>query len=372
MIEPTYLIIDDEPLIWQSEHQAKLPKQYIKVDDTLTANKALQFARSGCAMVWQGDFINAKQLLSAMARKIDRKKSKVAPDIQTQFHLYRLAQAQKAQLLGMLLIRVEKDFLIQLRRAPDIKAAAEQVWSWQAPFIVSLRELLGVIGAYEWRKKGVSVPVLGAKIYPFYGVFSPIRGEYIDLVANAPLPEKRDLAIEIGVGTGVLSAVLARRGYTTVLATDTSDRSVACATYNIKQLGIDKQVQIMNQAFFPDQKADLILCNPPWLPSKASTTLESAVYDPQSMMLKGFLAGLADHLNPQGQGWLILSDLAEHLSLRTREELLTWITLAGLKVVAKYDTQPKHKKVMNDTSPLAMARQQETTSLWVLEAVSDL
>jgi hypothetical protein len=31
-------------------------------------------------------------------------------------------------------------------------------------------------------------------------------------------------------------------------------------------------------------------------------------------MLRGFLAGLAGHLEPGGEGWLILSDLAEHLA----------------------------------------------------------
>ncbi len=41
-------------------------------------------------------------------------------------------------------------------------------------------------------------------------------------------------------------------------------------------------------------------------------------------MLRGFLAGLADHLAPGGEGWLILSDLAEHLGLRPREQLQCW------------------------------------------------
>ena len=33
-----------------------------------------------------------------------------------------------------------------------------------------------------------------------------------------------------------------------------------------------------------------------------------------------------------GEGWLILSDLAEHLGLRSRDELLGWIAQAGLTV----------------------------------------
>ena len=75
-----------------------------------------------------------------------------------------------------------------------------------------MRELLGIVGAHEWRKKGVEIAALGGRIHPHYGVFSPVRGEYIDLVAKAPLPlASNALAFDIGTGTGVLAAVLAKR-----------------------------------------------------------------------------------------------------------------------------------------------------------------
>lgn len=365
----SYLFIEGESLAWQSESQASVPKQCLYVDDTLRADEALRLARAGTALLWQGDFHNAKQLLSAMARKIDSKKAKIASTAKEQFNLYRLAQAQKAQILGMLLVRVEQDFSIHLKRAPDIRQAAQQVWQWQEPFAVSLRELLGIIGAYEWRKNGVSIPVLGeeAKIYPYYGVFSPIRGEYLSLVANAPLPSPCNQAIEIGVGTGVISALLAKRGVGAVVATDISERAIECASFNIEQLGYANKVTIVKQSFFPEIKADLIVCNPPWLPAKASTSLEAAVYDPKSEMLKGFLMGVGEHLNPGGQAWLIISDLAERLGLRAEGELLSWIEAAGLVVSARHDTRPVHRKVQESNDPLNKARRTEVTSLWVLK-----
>mgnify|MGYP003352493047 CR=1 FL=1 len=65
-----------------------------------------------------------------------------------------------------------------------------------------MRELLGLNGAHEWRKKGVPVAALGgAHVHAHYGVFSPVRGEYIDLVAQAPLPagvQTQSLAFDIG------------------------------------------------------------------------------------------------------------------------------------------------------------------------------
>lgn len=83
-------------------------------------------------------------------------------------------------------------------------------------------------------------------------------------------------------------------------------------------------------------------------------------------MLHGFLNGLAAHLTPEGEGWLILSDLAEHLGLRSRDELLAAINTAGLKVVDRIDVRPHHPRAADDTDPLHAARAAEVTSLWRL------
>ena len=152
------------------------------------------------------------------------------------------------------------------------------------------------------------------------------RGEYIDLVLKAPLPKaliNSSTAFDIGVGTGVLSVVLAVREIQNIIATDQDDRAIACAKENIDRLYLSNQIQIQKTNLFPEGKAALIVCNPPWLPARPSSSLEHAVYDPASQMLKGFLGGLREHLLPEGEGWLILSDLAEHLGLRTRDRKST-------------------------------------------------
>jgi hypothetical protein len=84
-------------------------------------------------------------------------------------------------------------------------------------------------------------------------------------------------------------------------------------------------------------------------------------------MLRGFLAGLAAHLEVGGEGWLILSDFAEHLGLRTREALLGMIAEAGLRVVAKADVKPHHPRAADRDDPLHKARAAEITSLWRLK-----
>jgi methylase of polypeptide subunit release factors len=267
----------------------------------------------------------------------------------------------------MLLLPFDDDYRIPLRRAPDVQAACSEAYGPpEGPFVASLRELLGLIGAHEWRKAGVPVPALDARIHPHYGVFAPVRGEYVDLVATAPLPAGCALAFDLGTGTGVLAAVLARRGVQRIVATDMDPRALSCAGDNMTRLGLAGRVDVLAVDLFPPGRAPLVVCNPPWLPARAGTPLERAVYDPGSRMLLGFIEGLAAHLEPDGEGWLVLSDLAEHLGLRSRDELLAAIDRGALKVVGRLDAKPRHPRAADPADPLHAARAAESTSLWRL------
>lgn len=354
---------------WRSENGSPAPRRVVIADDTTTADAAWRLACEGTALLWRGDFQNARQLLQAMGRRAEQKKKKPAAlkHITEAFHLYRQSQLQRARTLGMLLIPVEAGHVIPLRRAPDVMLACTEAYGeCDAAYVVSLRELQGVIGAHEWRKKGVAIAALdGARIHPHYGVFSPVRGEYLDLIANAPLPST-ELAFDIGTGTGVIAAVLAKRGVKKVVATELNPRALACARDNIARLGLRERIEISETDLFPAGQAPLIVCNPPWLPGAANSLLDQAIYDPDSRMLLGFLKGLKAHLSPGGEGWLVLSDLAEHLGLRSRDFLLQAIADAGLAAVERMDIRPRHGKVSDVSDHLHAARAAEVTSLWRL------
>lgn len=361
--------------LWRSESGWPVPRKVVVADDTMSADQAYRLALDGTALLWRGDFHNARQLLQALVRRIEHKsprakraKPKQAASLTETFHRHRLAQLQRARTLAMLLIPFEAGHVIPLRRAPEVVEACTAAYGpAEEPYVASLRELLGVIGAHEWRRKGVPIAALGERIHPWYGVFSPVRGEYVDLVAQAELPAGATTAFDIGVGTGVLSAVLARRGLE-VTASDMDARAIGCARENLARLGLAGQVEVVEADLFPQGQAPLVVCNPPWLPGKPSSAIEYAIYDPDSRMLRGFLNGLKAHLAPAGEGWLILSDLAEHLGLRSRETLLAWIAEAGLVVAARHDTRPVHGRATDASDPLHAARSQEVTSLWRLRA----
>lgn len=377
---------EEKAVRWGGLNMSRAPRRVQLVDDRLGADEAFRLASEGTGLLWRGDFQNARQLLQALARRADSQRTRPRKDPGgagharngpdetplALFHRYRMQQAQRARILGMVLIEFDAHCAIALRRAPDVAAACREAHGEiHDGFVAPLRELLGMVGAHEWRKNGVEIGALNARIHPHYGVFSPVRGEYIDLVARAPLPAPCHRALDCGTGTGVLAALLARRGVNHVVATDNSPRALACAAENIARLRLDRAVQVVEADLFPPDPPgspafDLILCNPPWLPGKPGSMLEHAVYDQDSRMLQGFLAGAAARLRPGGQAWLVMSDLAEVLGLRGREQLALWIAQAGLVVIGKDDTRPVHGRPQDRSDPLHQARRQEVTSLWRL------
>ena len=406
---------------WRSERGLPPPKRVTLADDALSADAAYRLACEGTAILWRGDYHNATQLLQAMARRAEnslarraensqprradesqprraddsppqrmdttgarknKAQAKLSPAVQAPadaFHRHRQGQSQRARVLGALLIPFDADYGIALRRAPDARQACAEVWGPPDAVgsVASLRELQGIIGAHEWRKKGVEIPALGDapdnRIHPHYGVFSPVRGEYVSLVATAPLPvtgQQQFVAFDIGTGTGVLAAVLARRQIERIVATDQDPRALACARENIDRLGLSGRVQVVRADLFPEGRASLVVCNPPWLPARAGSAIEAAVYDEDSRMLLGFLRGLTAHLVAGGEGWLIMSDFAEHLGLRLRGELLAAIEQCGLIVVGRVDARPRHPKASDAGDLLHAARAAEVTSLWRLAVAS--
>jgi len=368
---------EEKSALWRSENGTPPPRKVVIADDRMAAATAYRLACEGTALLWHGDYQNARQLLQAMARRCSDKpkKTKKINIIDTEpsqaFHLYRQAQAQRARTLGMLLLPFNADHSLPLRRAPDVRLACKEAYgnAGEQQYVASLRGLLGIIGAHEWRRNGVEISALKSRIHPYYGVFSPIRGEYVDLLAETPLPklvENHSIAFDIGTGTGVLAAVLARRDIKRIVATDQDQRALDCARENILRLGLDAQVEVMQADLFPEGRAALVVCNPPWVPARPSSPLEYAVFDPDSRMLKGFLHGLKDHLLLGGEGWLILSDIAEHLGLRSRALLLNWIDAAGLQVTGRQDVRPTHPRASDASDTLHAARAAEMTSLWRL------
>src|SRR6202022_2706168 len=181
---------------WHSEGGAPPAGRVVIADDYITADEAYGLACQGTALLWRGDFQNARQMLLALASRADhrprgRKKaaeSSMPTSPAEAFHHYRQARSQRARTLGTLLVPLTEDYDIPLRRAPDVRqACAEAYGPGEGPSISSLRGLLGLIGAHEWRTKGIEILATGGRIHPNSRGCGPVSSENADLVSPPPL-----------------------------------------------------------------------------------------------------------------------------------------------------------------------------------------
>lgn len=352
---------------WRSESDEPAPAALSEVDDQLKADEALKRVRKGEFLKYTGTFQNAKQLLSAMSRRLPAvPPSKTSLDA---FRAERRARQLEHQTLSRLVVGLDAEYRLLLQRAPDVSLICKQVWgkAESALTVVPLKTLLGMQGASEWRRKGLVVPGLEGKLTPHYGVYLPTRTEYVELVRTLPDVAGRSV-FELGTGTGILSFILLQRGARSVTATDIDPRAVICARENSQQLALADRFTVIESATWPEGTAELIICNPPWLPEPPKNRIDRAVFDENNQFLLAFLEGLESHLAPGGRGVLVLSNLAVLLGLRQEDWLERELKRVGLRIESTATTTATHGKARDESDPLHAARSREVTTRYVLKS----
>lgn len=358
------------------------PRRVAPVDDRASADAAVRRALGGEGLAWLGDWHNARQLLVAMGRRV-RPARPSGPGVADAFRADRATRRLESAVLGRLLVPIEPGWVCPLRRAPALAAALTEAFGEgpRRPSLMPLRDILGAVGAYEWFRRGVPVPALGGNVHPRYGVFAPVRGEYVDLVA-ATLARRGDalrlregaVAFDVGTGTGVLAILLARAG-ARVVATDVEPAAVRCARENAERFAVSGRIEALQADLFPPGRARLVVANPPWLPEEPHGPLDRAVYDPGGRMLSRLIRGVTEHLDERGEAWLVLSDLAERLALRPAGAVEALLRDAGLDLVHAASVRPSHSRARESRTEarrsraaalLAAARAAETTRVFVL------
>ncbi len=137
------------------------------------------------------------------------------------------------------------------------------------------------------------------------------------------LPDNNVKILDLGTGSGcIIESLLAERQKVSGVAVDISAQSLAVAQKNAENLGISKRLQFIQADWFADdfikrigEKFDMIVSNPPYIPTADISTLEPEVknYDPRAALdggKDGFdsykrIAAIAPNLLQDG-GYILL------------------------------------------------------------------
>ena len=125
------------------------------------------------------------------------------------------------------------------------------------------------------------------------GVLIPRPETEILIDKVSEIIEKEDIEniIEVGVGSGAISIVLARKfPNLKILATDISDSAIELAKENIKEFGLKERVRVQKANIIDNidtSNIDLVVSNPPYIANGFKLEPNVANYEPKEALFGG-------------------------------------------------------------------------------------
>ena len=213
-----------------------------------------------------------------------------------------------------LLIKVENNTLA-VKKCPDI-GWLKQLYPDVSDFYISYPEVQGMNSSWQWYEKGLKVKTLNLSLHPYYGTYFPTRFDHIVLFDKWLTTYKgsKKKAVDIGVGCGVLSFQLVRKGFKNIFASDTNKNAIIGVAKELNRLDFNKKIDLSHGDLFDtyEDKADLIVFNPPWLLAKHELEegIDRAMYYEDGLFDR-FFEEAKKHLAEDGKLVLIFSNLAQ-------------------------------------------------------------
>ncbi|EMY80281.1 methyltyransferase HemK-like protein [Psychroflexus gondwanensis ACAM 44] len=298
-----------------------------------------------------------KELHNYLKRKLPNKSFK-------EQHAYR---AEYFRLSNLILLEIT-DQKIVAKRSPSI-GWLEKLYSENNHFFLTFPQVQGLNSAWQWYKNGVSIPVLRNKIHPYYGTYFPTRFEHLVLFDNWLKRYKgpKKTAIDVGVGSGVLSLQMVQHGFQKVYATDTNPNAIIGLKEFMGTTKLSRKIELDFGDLFGkwEKQTELIVFNPPWLPRTHDLgSMENAIYYNETLF-PDFFTAAKKRLLPEGKLVLIFSNLAQITKVTTGHPIETELAEGN-----RFQLEKCYKKSVGAASQKtkrdAHWRTSEEVELWVL------
>jgi methylase of polypeptide subunit release factors len=266
-----------------------------------------------------------------------------------------------------LLLKV-KDNKLLVKKSPDIGWLA-LLYPEISEFYVSFPEVQGMNSSWQWYQKGIEVKTLDITLHPFYGTYFPTRFDHLKLFDKwlKKYEGSKHQAIEIGVGSGILSFQLIQNGFENIFATDTNKNAIIGVAQEIKRLGYENKIILNHGDLFEncDVKADVIVFNPPWLLAKHKLEegIDKAIYYEEDLFPR-FFTQAQQHLTPNGKIVLIFSNLAQVVDEESPHPIIEELRNNNRfrkELHLRREVRASSKKTQRTDS-----RENEKVELWVL------
>jgi SAM-dependent methyltransferase len=266
------------------------------------------------------------------------------------------------------LLRV-RDHKLMVRKAPEI-GWLEKLYPEGGEFLLPFPQIQGLNSSWQWYVKGIKIPGLRDSIHPYYGTYFPTRFDHVILFESwlKTYSGSRDMAIDVGIGSSILTHMLLKYNFEKVIGTDNNPNAIIGLLEFLKKRKQKLPVDLLYGDLFADypEKADLIVFNPPWLPAIHNVEgLDSAIYY-DGHLFPRFFEQAQKHLKPNGRLVLLFSNLAE-ITAVTAHHPITHELETGARFEKEVFRQQEVKQASKKTRRDQSWRATEKVELWVLK-----
>ena len=335
--------------------------EIISFNARMEAQKAIEDILDGNCILIEGFYSTGLSILHELSNFLKKK----YPD--QSFQGQREFRSEYRKLSHKILVNVSTNKL-ELKKAPVI-GWLEILYPDFDKFMLPFPQIQGLNSAWQWYKKGIPIPVLRNKIHPYYGVYFPSRFEHLQLFDNwlKRYVGTKKTAMDIGIGSGVLSLQMMKHGFQKVYGTDTNPNAIIGLNQFMGGTKLSRKIEIDHGHLFAKwgQKTELIVFNPPWLPkSRELDRLDEAIYYNNKLFAE-FFAEAKKRLLPNGKIVLLFSNLAQITKVKDSNPIEKEISEGGRFKKELYLTK-KVKQASKKTKRNQNWRSMEVVELWVL------
>ncbi|WP_055443815.1 methyltransferase [Lacinutrix himadriensis] len=285
-----------------------LPEQPLpQFNRSINVKRTIRGLEAGKPIMITEFYSNGLQLLKELQMHL---KEKFPGDSFTEQRAYRSAFRELSSLIYIKIV----DHQLNVKKAPSI-GWLEKLYPENKSFLLPFTKVQGLNSAWQWNLNGITLPVLRNKIHPYYGVYFPTRFDHLILFDNwlKRYEGPKKSAIDVGIGSGVLSFQMVKHGFQKVFGTDTNPNAIVGLTETLGDTKLSRKIDLDFAPLFGkfEKQTELIVFNPPWLPaSQEMDTNDEAIYYNENLFPE-FFAAAKKRLLPDGKLVIIFSNLAE-------------------------------------------------------------
>lgn len=280
-------------------------------------------------------------------------------------HAARRVQMQiRRKEASRLLVRI-LNHQVDIPGAPEI-GFLKELYPNQDSFFLPLLDIQALYGAWKTYEDGVSFPVLGHRLHPFWGTYLPHRMTHLELFGTwlSQFKGARQIGIDVGVGCGVLAFMMCRAGFKQVIGTDCNQNAVESVSRQQKKVGYPTPLELVHTDLLTNvtATADLIVFNPPWVPGKPADTIQQALMY-QDGLFKRFFDQAFGRLAPEGRVVLVFSNVLRLVRPDAPHPIEQELKRNRFELVQKLQRKVKGKKDADGRS----RRTRERVEIWELQ-----